>query len=185
MSIIPRVALRRFGSEVWNEIFLRAPRLELEVDNPSCLGTVLCILRRYQSQHSGAWFVVTIGTPTLLLIEQSKEQPHNPMTGKPCRIRVNAATTVDENGVVEELAQVAMTFPEHLTRAAFRAFLREQFGAHVLKHRRKLRALGLDYEAMRTLASGLFENSAASLEKQAIRVLGREQGEAFAGSPPP
>ncbi len=171
MNIIPRIALRRFAGDIWNEILTHAPRLELEVDNPGCLSTVLGFLRRYQIQHPGAWFVVTIVTPTLLLIEQPKEQPTNPMTGKPCAIRVNAATAVNETGVVEELAQVATTFPEHLTRAAFRAFLREQFGAHVLKHRRKLRALGLDYEAMRNLALGLFDKSAASLEQQALRVL--------------
>lgn len=171
MIIIPRIALRRFTSDVWNEILSHAPRLELEVETPSCLGTVLNFLRRYQAQHPGAWFVITIATSTLLLIEQPDEQPTNPMTGKPCGIRVNAATTVDEIGVVEELAQMATTFHEHLTRAAFRAFLREQFGAHVLKHRRKLRALGLDYEAMRNLALGLFEKSAASLEQQALRVL--------------
>lgn len=171
MEIIPRIALRRFAREVWSDILTHAPRLELEVDNPGCLGTVLNFLRRYQSQRADTWFVITIVSPTLLLIEQPKEQPANPMTGKPCGIRVNASTTVDEAGVVEELAQVATTFPEHLTRAAFRAFLREQFGAHVLKHRRKLRALGLDYEAMRNLATGLFEKSAASLEQQALRVL--------------
>lgn len=168
---IPRIALRRFTGDVWNDILTHAPRLELEVENSGCLGTVQTLLRRYQALHAGAWFVVTIVTPTLLLVERRKEQPSNPVTGKPCAIRVNAATKVDEAGVVEELAQVATTFPEHLTRAAFRAFLREQFGAHVLKHRRKLRALGLDYEAMRNLALGLFEKSAASLEQQALRVL--------------
>ena len=130
---IPRIALRRFTGDVWNDILTHAPRLELEVENSGCLGTVQTLLRRYQALHAGAWFVVTIVTPTLLLVERRKEQPSNPVTGKPCAIRVNAATKVDEAGVVEELAQVATTFPEHLTRAAFRAFLREQFGAHVLR----------------------------------------------------
>ena len=171
MKLTPRIPLRRFNREVWTDILTHAPTLELEVDNPGCLGSVLNFLRRYQAEHAGAWFVITILAPTLLLIEQPHDQPANPLTGKPCGIRVNAATAVDEVGVVEELAQVATNFPGHLSRVAFRTFLREQFMAHVLKHRRKLRALGLDYEAMRTLAAGLFEKSTATMEQQALRVL--------------
>jgi len=178
---IPRIQLRRFSHTVWENILSHAQSFELEIDEPSIVGTVLNILRRYQRDHVDAFYVVTIEHPCLLRIDMQAEQPTNPLTGKPCAIRLDAATPVDEVGVVEELAQVTNSFAESMTHSAFRSWLRQQFEAHVLKHRRQLRRLGLDHPAMCALARGMFEKSVQGLEQQVVRALTREGGLAVDG----
>jgi hypothetical protein len=173
----PRIRLRRFARSIWSDVLENTRAFELEIDEPSAVGTVLNFLRRYHSTHCESFFIVTIKQPCLLLIERTTQQPSNPLTGKPCSIRVEREKSVDEAGVVEELARVGTTFTDSVSRRAFRSFLAQCFQDHVLKHRRTFRRLGLDYDAMCQLATGMFEQSARSLEGQALRALIRAKEE--------
>jgi hypothetical protein len=173
---VPRIRLRRFTCSAWDHILSHTALFELELDLATGVASVLQALRRHQQDHAGAFFVVTVIKPQLLQIEKLTDMPTNPMTGKPCGIRLDATKAVDEEGVVQALAEVTDSFATSLTHRAFRDFLGKRFEAHVLKSRRQWRRLGLDHAAMCTLARGMFEKSAGELEGQAVRALNRSMG---------
>lgn len=172
MELITRIHFRRLGRPVWEDVLSHTRVVEIEIDEAKALHTVLQLLRRFRRDHADAWFHVRVVEPCLLRVERTPERPTNPVTGKPCRIRVDPHRPVNESGVVEVLAQIAGSFHEAVSRKAFRAHLVEQFTAHVLRHRRDLRGLGLDHADMVALAQGLFQSSEDELEAQALRALG-------------
>lgn len=169
---IPRVVMRRRSSATWDDILAHAESMELELPSARALNSVNLLLRRYQRDHSDAYFTITVLEPCLVRIDRSAEPPTNPMTGKPCAVRLDAVRPVDEDGVVNLLLSLTESFGSGITRRAFLAFLEEQFEAHVLKVRREGWRLGLDYAAMKALAHGMFQNNKGALEHQALKVLG-------------
>jgi hypothetical protein len=179
-TVTLRIQMRRRSTESWDLILGNSERFEIEQLELKGIPALDAQLRRYSTQHEGVYFSIDFDkVASFATVVKSQTPFSNPATGKPCRVRKGGVIdlgTLDSDAIAGQMAELSEAFIKEATTTMLSECLGRTFTAHILKHRRELRHIGLDAQTAELIAETLYSATKKSIAKRIVKKLASMDG---------